>query len=103
MRKIKVNILRGCETGSGEYKTYAVEVEDGAVVSVMNILENIYENQDHTLAFFSHAACRQAACGKCMVKVDGAVKLACKERVDGAEITIEPYGGKVVRDLICEA
>ena len=44
MRKIKVNILRGCETGSGEYKTYAVEVEDGAVVSVMNILENIYEN-----------------------------------------------------------
>ena len=103
MRKIKVNILRGCETGSGEYKTYAVEVEDGAVVSVMNILENIYENQDHTLAFFSHAACRQAACGKCMVKVDGAVKLACKERVDAEEITIEPYCGKVVRDLICEA
>ena len=103
MRKIKVNILRGCETGSGEYKTYAVEVEDGAVVSVMNILENIYENQDHTLAFFSHAACRQAACGKCMVKVDGAVKLACKDRVDDAEITIEPYCGKVVRDLICEA
>ena len=91
MRKIKVNILRGCETGSGEYKTYAVEVEDGAVVSVMNILENIYENHDHTLAFFSHAACRQAACGKCMVKVDA------------AEITIEPYCGKVVRDLICEA
>ena len=89
MRKIKVNILRGCETGSGEYKTYAVEVEDGTVVSVMNILENIYENQDHTLAFFSHAACRQAACGKCMVKVDGAVKLACKERVDAAEITID--------------
>ena len=103
MRKIKINILRGCETGSGEYKTYAVEVEDGAVVSVMNILENIYENQDHTLAFFSHAACRQAACCKCMVKVDGAVKLACKERVDAAEITIEPYCGKVVRDLICEA
>ena len=103
MRKIKVNILRGCETGSGEYKTYAVEVEDGTVVSVMNIFENIYENQDHTLAFFSHAACRQAACGKCMVKVDGAVKLACKERVDAAEITIEPYCVKVVRDLICEA
>lgn len=103
MRKIKVNILRGCETGCGEYKTYAVEVDDGAVVSVMSLLEEIYDKQDHTLAFFSHAACRQAACGKCMVKVDGAVKLACKERVDAEEITIEPYCAKVVRDLVCEA
>lgn len=103
MRKIKVNILRGCGTVRREYKTYVVEVEDGAVVSVLNLLEEIYEQQDHTLAFFSHAACRQAACGKCMVKVDGAVKLACKERVDAGEITIEPYCANVVRDLICEA
>ena len=103
MRKIKVNILRGCETGSGEYKTYAVEVEDGAVVSVMNILENIYENQDHTLAFFSHAACRQAACGKCMVRVDGAVKLACKEPAHETML-LEPYSSaRVVRDLLCRS
>ena len=103
MRKIKVNILRGCETGSGEYKTYAVEVEDGAVVSVMNILENIYENQDHTLAFFSHAACRQAACGKCMVRVDGAVKLACKEPAHETML-LEPYNSaRVVRDLLCRS
>lgn len=102
MRKIVVNILRGAETGSGRMCRYTVGVDDGAAVSVMNILEDIYENQDHTLAFFSHAACRQAACGKCMVKVDGAVKLACKERVDADEVTIEPYGRNVVRDLICE-
>lgn len=103
MREIKVNILRGSENGRGEYRTYEVKVDDGAVVSVMNLLEKIYEEQDHTLAFFSHTACRQAACGKCMVKVDGAVKLACKERVDAGEITIEPYCANVVRDLICEA
>lgn len=103
MRKITVNILRGLETGRGEYKSYTAEVEEDAVVSVMNLLEEIYEKQDHTLAFFSHAACRQGACGKCMVKVDGAVKLACGERVDADEITIEPYSSKVVRDLICDA
>lgn len=49
-----------------------------------------------------HAACRQAACGKCMVKLDGAVKLACKEVAhDG--MLLEPYSGRVVRDLLCQS
>ena len=103
MREIEVKILRGAETGNGRYQTYTVAVEDDAAVSVMNLLEEIYNKQDHSLAFFSHAACRQAACGKCMVKVDGAVKLACKERVTADQITLEPYSKKVIRDLICEA
>lgn len=103
MREIRVKILRGAETGEGRYQTYAVQVEDGAVVSVMDLLEEIYQSQDRSLAFFSHAACRQAACGKCMVKVDGAVKLACKERVEADEITLEPYSAKVIRDLVCGA
>lgn len=102
MRDIKVNILRGAETGSGKFQTFTVSVDDEAIVSVMNLLEEIYDKQDHSLAFFSHAACRQAACGKCMVKVDGKVRFACKERVDVSEITIEPYNNKVIRDLICE-
>jgi len=102
MRDIKVNILRGAETGKGEFQTFVVSVDDEAVVSVMNLMEEIYDKQDHTLAFFSHAACRQAACGKCMVKVNGKVRLACKERVDAGEVTLEPYNSKVIRDLICE-
>ena len=103
MRDIEVKILRGAETGNGRYQTYTVTVEDDAAVSVMNLLEEIYNKQDHSLAVFSHAACRQAACGKCMVEVDGAGKLACKERVCANQITLEPYSKKVIRDLICEA
>ena len=102
MREIAVKILREAETGRGHYQTYTVEVDDHAVVSVMTLLEKIYTTQDHTLAFFSHAACRQAACGKCMVNVNGAVKLACTEKVTGDQITLEPYSPKVVRDLLCE-
>lgn len=103
MREIEVKILRRSGTDNRQYQTYTVSVEDDAAVSVMNLLEEIYNKQDHSLAFFSHAACRQAACGKCMVRVDGAVKLACKERVIKDKITLEPYSDKVIRDLVCES
>ena len=72
------------------------------IVSVLNVLETIYREQDPTLAFFDHAACRQAACGKCMVKVDGAVKLACKEPAHETML-LEPYSSRVVRDLLCQS
>ena len=76
---------------------------DGEIVSVLNVLEAIYREQDPTLAFFDHAACRQAACGKCMVRVDGAVKLACKEPAHETML-LEPYNSaRVVRDLLCRS
>lgn len=71
-------------------------------VSVMNALEWIYRNLDPTLAFFDHAACRQAACGKCMVKVNGQVRLACKEHA-ADQMLLEPYSQAVVRDLLCKS
>lgn len=80
---------------------YVLPLTSDEPVSVMNVLEYIYENLDPTLAYFSHAACRQAACGKCMVKVDGQVRLACKEHArDG--MLLEPYSKTVVRDLLCK-
>jgi len=103
MREIEVKILRGSEGDGGHYQVYTVPVEERASVSVMNLLEEIYNKQDPTLAFFSHAACRQAACGKCMVKVNGKVRLACKERADSDHIVLEPYSKNVVRDLVCKA
>ena len=79
---------------------YTVESADEEILSVMNILENIYQNQDPTLAFFDHAACHQAACGKCALKVNGKVRLACKESAS-EEMLLEPANGHVIRDLIC--
>ena len=40
---------------------------------------------------------------KCMVKVNGKVRFACKERVDAEVITLEPYKKDVVKDLVCRA
>lgn len=103
MKEIEVKILRGAGLKNEAYQTYVVPVEEDAAVSVMNLLEEIYNKQDHTLSFFSHAACRQAACGKCMVRVNGKIKLACKERVVENSIVLEPYNAKVIKDLICES
>ena len=102
MRSIEVRILRGSATEPSHFQQYDVIVEDDAVVSVMNLLNTIYETQDHSIAFFSHAACKQAACGRCLVRINGKLGLACKEKVDFDTVTLEPCNSKVIRDLLCE-
>ncbi len=79
---------------------YSVPFAPG--LSVLDVLDYIYEHIDPTLAYFSHEACRQAACGKCLVCVNGKVCLACGCPANGESLTLEPWNGKVVRDLICE-
>lgn len=101
MQVINVRIRRGGGDRPSYFQEYQVCFEDDKDISVMNVLEKIYSQQDGTLAFFTHAACRQAACGKCMVKVNGAVKLACREKVTGDTLLLEPYSDRVVRDLVC--
>ena len=103
MNEFHVTIRRSGPGGAdSRLQTYAVPVAEGEILSVLNVLEYIYRELDPTLAFLDPAACRQAACGKCMVKVDGAVKLACKEVAhDG--MLLEPYSGRVVRDLLCQS
>lgn len=86
-----------------EYEEYQVEVKDNET-TVMDILDEIYENLDHTLAYYKHSTCNQGICGRCAVKLNGRTVLACMEKVDSSldTITIEPKNGKVVRDLVTE-
>ena len=52
MKYIQVT-LRRYNQQQGEYtQAYTIPVEDGEIVSVMNLLEYIYENLDSTLALF---------------------------------------------------
>ncbi len=86
-----------------EYEEYQVEVKDNET-TVMDILDEIYENLDHTLAYYKHSTCNQGICGRCAVKLNGRTVLACMEKVDSSldTITIGPKNGKVVRDLVTE-
>jgi len=82
------------------HQTYSFELEDDLTLSILDGLEYIYQNLDPSLAFFHHAACLQAACAKCMVKVYGKNVLACKQKLLEGQTQVEPYGKTVIKDLI---
>lgn len=101
MKHIQITVRRFNRKQGSFMQEYAVPVDNAEMLSVLNLLEYIYEHLDSTLAFFHHAACGQAACGKCLVKINGKAGLACKERADGQPLLLEPCNANVVKDLIC--
>lgn len=103
MKELTVRVVRYSEDKGSYKEEYHIQREEGNVISVMNVLEYIYEHLDGSLAFFHHAACKQAACGKCMVKMNGKTVLACAAPVAEDLIELEPYKKEVIRDLICRS
>ena len=101
MKKYQMIIVRQKDAESEPViQTYEFEAEDREVMSIMDGLEYIYQNIDPTLAFFHHAACNQAACGKCLVKANGKLVLACKERLKEGGVKLEPAYKTVICDLV---
>lgn len=94
---MKVEILK-----SDGAHTYEVPL-DGKTVTVMDILDDIYERLDHTLAYYRHSSCNQGICGRCLVKANGKNVLACTAQI-GPEtpyLLLEPARkDAVVRDLV---
>lgn len=95
---MKVMIKRGEETQTYDLPAFAESM------TVMSVLDYIYRNLDHTLAYYRHSACCQAVCGRCLVRLNGSPVLACaKEIKPGTEqISLSPANGRVVRDLVVE-
>ena len=91
----------GAAPESGWVQEYVVPVEEDDRLSVLDALDYVFWNIDSTLAYPSHAECRQGACGQCVVRVNGKRRLACREpAVDG--MLVEPADmPRVVRDLYC--
>lgn len=85
-------------------KTYDVPAF-AQTMTVMDILDYIYHNLDHSLAYFRHSSCKQAVCGRCTLMLNDKPALACAKHVDplSAKIKISPLKGKTpVRDLVVE-
>lgn len=83
-----------------EYQEYAVRWRPLMVVG--DALEEIYDEQDGTLAF--RYECRTRQCGSCVAQVDGEPRLLCMEPVgDRTEIVVEPLAMlPIVRDLVTD-
>ncbi len=97
---IKVNISRFSPSDDMKPHIEAFDVPLQKGMSVVNVLDYVYENLDGSLAYFSHTACRHNTCGRCALLINGKVFLACQTKVFD-DMTIEPLPrSKIIRDLV---
>ncbi len=82
---------------------YDVPLGDKAI-NIMQVLDYIYQNLDHSLAYFRHSACCQGVCARCMVRANGKNVLACVAKVEpGTDVLkLEPASSRIVRDLVIQ-
>ena len=83
------------------YKTYEIPCEEKMMV--LQILKEIYEKQDRTLAF-RYYSCAFKLCNGCMMMINGQAKHACMTVVKpGDTFTVEPMTGyPIIRDLVVD-
>ncbi|MCL4344300.1 MAG: succinate dehydrogenase/fumarate reductase iron-sulfur subunit [Nitrososphaerota archaeon] len=98
---MKIRILRN--DGSKQWwQEYSEEPHKGA--TVLDVLLNIRETQDHTLAF--RHSCQMGSCGSCGMVINGKPSLACQTRITELKsetIRIEPlYSYPVIKDLVVD-
>jgi succinate dehydrogenase/fumarate reductase-like Fe-S protein len=83
---------------SARFETYEIPYKEG--LSVMNVIQHIYENIDPTLSHYY--SCRIGRCGGCHIFVNGRAVQSCCTRASD-EMVIEPphrIGLRVIKDLI---
>lgn len=102
IKNINVKIFRysPAKKDKTHYQTYKVPIEED--MSVLDVLDYIYENIDSTISYFSHAACRNGVCGNCTLIVNGKSTVACQTLVKDDLIIDVPKNLKVIKDLIYE-
>lgn len=97
---INVTVLRHDADDQGEPRPHTYEVPLVAGMSALDVLNYIYERVDGSLAFYQHAACRQAVCGKCTLLVNDKPVLACQVVASGDMTVASLPGTRVIRDLV---
>ena len=86
---------------SPTYKTYEIQWEGKG--NVLQLVKQIHDEQDRTLAF-NNFACGYKFCNGCMMTINGKPAHACLTYVEpGNEFVIEPMKGRpIIRDLVVD-
>ena len=81
------------------YKTYIVPWEGTG--NVTQLLKQVYEEMDRTLAWRYYACGYHTSCNNCVMTINGQAAKACFTKVKpGDELTLEPMKGyPIIRDL----
>ncbi len=98
MKTIRLSIQRNIN-GREKNTDFTVDIEEGKA-TVLEALQTIQEEQDHTLAF--RHGCRYKNCGLCAMKINGNPRMACMTKVKD-HMSLAPLDHiPVVQDLIVE-
>jgi len=98
MEKITVKVFRYDPEGedNGKFEEFEVAVEEKS--TVLEILMQIYDTQDSSLAF--NHGCRAKNCGLCVVNVNGHPRYACISKIT-ANAEISPLNHlPLIRDMV---
>lgn len=80
------------------YETYKVPLEKG--MSILNVLNYIYENLDPTISYYY--SCRIGKCTGCDILIDGKADYICS-RVARGSMKLEPLPDfTVIKDLVID-
>lgn len=88
---------RGCKNDNVIYTHYEVAFDQHK--NILQVLREIFAEQDRTLSFRTYC-CNRGVCGSCTMIINGKVRRACMATMTKV-MTIEPfekYG--VIKDLI---
>lgn len=98
---MNVRVFRYDPAVDEEGRLESFEVPARSRWTAMDALDYIAENLDSSVAYYRHSACDHGICGRCAVRIDGHVRLACScELGDAALVTLEPATSDIVRDLV---
>ncbi len=85
-----------------KYDNFQINIPTDEKWTVMQILDEIFQNFDPTIAYYKHSACYHGKCQRCTVRLDQKVVLSCQTFVpNDGEIQLDPVSKKkLVRDLV---
>ena len=102
-KTIRVLVYKSPQNGEGsghEGKYVEYEIPYKEKMTVLNVCDYIYENNDRSLSFYY--SCRIGKCLGCLVDIDGKAKLACTTLAKDS-MKIGPHKKfKVIKDLLVD-
>jgi succinate dehydrogenase / fumarate reductase iron-sulfur subunit len=99
---LKIKRSRPASSDPSGYDTFRLSLPDEARWTILDVLDHIRMEVDHSIAYYRHSICGRGVCSRCLAKINGKVERICEYVVAGQdEIVLEPIGDQsVVRDLV---
>ena len=100
MMVLRVSRFNPATDKSPHFQDYTIPLEMAEQNTVLSLLQYIYDNVDHTLAY--RGPCGRGVCGSCTMRMNSRPGLSCMRRADG-DMTLEPLARvPVLRDMVCD-